>query len=631
MSRPALLVLFAVVGAAMVMIGMRWTLIERAGTSIPQHDQWQAEPDYLYLPWQAGHVHLEHFLTPHNGHRIAMTRALALALFVGNQEQWDGKLQTTVNAVLAAAILIPLAALLSLWLPPPALVMSVGGLSLLYGSVILYENALWGFQSQFYFLILLSCWQLGGVLMNRAFSLWWWVSHLAGLAALFSFASGWMASALAVCLLGYREWPDRGRMARVITPLLILTVLGVVMTVTGTPSGGDSIAMTEDKLGLIVQLLSFPSRTSTLWAALWWAPFTVFAARTLAQALRLPAKSTNAELWLLGTGGWVLMHVIAMGLTRQGFGEFAPNRYLDVMAVGAVANLAALGWSHRFCRTTSLHRVGWSLVGMGWFAGFFWHGWSTHQLHRTAVEPILQDIYAEQRERVSTFYQTKDATVIREVIYPHVPSSVPDQFEAQLRSPAITRMLPLEIQPPLPLHFPNHPELNNALPTHVPHTAGVLNQGTYLASGSAATIVATSAPLLLPPGAFFRINLAGRLQPDGNTIRLEPTDHDPGNDVRFELNQFESPQQRAITLKVPAASSQLVVADHSTAHWIAWSHPNWEGRWSKFASDLRGAADFIRLTGLAVLVGGLVLTLFPLPRKKIPAHKLGSAQPLKPR
>src|SRR5688500_10699165 len=102
--RPFLRGYFAAIGAAFLVLGGHFWMIESAGSPVPVHDQWLAEGEMLYVPLVERRLTMAPIVHPHAEHRIIPTRLLALALFKLNNHVWDVRLQMTVNALLAATL-----------------------------------------------------------------------------------------------------------------------------------------------------------------------------------------------------------------------------------------------------------------------------------------------------------------------------------------------------------------------------------------------------------------------------------------------------------------------------------------------------------------------------------------------
>ena len=189
-------------------LGAKLGLICKFGQSFPYLDQWPGEAMELFEPYFSGKSVLLSLIKPHNEHFIFFTRVFDLALLLLNG-QWDGLLETAFNAVLHCAGIAgfgwALASLLGKKSWPLLWLVLFLDLALPFA----WENTLWGFQSQFYFLIIfswLTLWLLG---LNDAFSARWWLGAFCGLAALFTVASGFLAAAAVMAVTGLAAWKQK--------------------------------------------------------------------------------------------------------------------------------------------------------------------------------------------------------------------------------------------------------------------------------------------------------------------------------------------------------------------------------------------------------------------------------------
>ena len=72
-SAPSLSVASAVC-LFLLILGAKWTFIDRYGTDMPDWDQWDAEGLHLYAPWFTHDHFVRELFTPHNEHRIVLTK-----------------------------------------------------------------------------------------------------------------------------------------------------------------------------------------------------------------------------------------------------------------------------------------------------------------------------------------------------------------------------------------------------------------------------------------------------------------------------------------------------------------------------------------------------------------------------
>ncbi|MDB6170063.1 MAG: hypothetical protein JWM88_2927, partial [Verrucomicrobia bacterium] len=298
--------MLAAIAAGLVVVGARWVLIERVGSPVPFQDQWYAEGEDLYLAAGRGGVPISHFFQAHNDHRIVPTRVLAYALFKSN-DQWDVRVQMLANSLLAAALCFPLLALCRPWVSDVGFLLLAAMIAWFYSLPVLYENALWGFQSQFYFLVLFSLLQIQLTLGRRPYSFGWWCGLIAGVAALGSMGSGLLSSVTVAAITLWRiaREPDlRRELAPTLVGSAILAALGLVFLPPRIGGAGFDFQLFLHTIG---HALDFPERGVSFAGGLVWLPFAWF----VVEKIRSRETSTRERV-LLATGAWVLLQVGAI-------------------------------------------------------------------------------------------------------------------------------------------------------------------------------------------------------------------------------------------------------------------------------------------------------------------------------
>lgn len=134
--------------------GIRLILISLYGADFPVWDSWSEVRD-LFIPWLKGTLGISDFFAAHNEHRLVLTRLLNLSMFLLN----GGMSPKLVMGVQSALSALSGALLVTIFIGRKfsyakyllSLVIVAG-----FVNLIGYENMLWEFQSQFYFLILFS-------------------------------------------------------------------------------------------------------------------------------------------------------------------------------------------------------------------------------------------------------------------------------------------------------------------------------------------------------------------------------------------------------------------------------------------------------------------------------------------
>lgn len=351
------------VGALLCVLGAKLTVIDRYGSDLPYLDQWGKEADFIIGPFGEGNpAWLQGFLAPHNEHRIYFTTATNLLLTLVSG-QWDARQQCIVSALLHALIAASLAVFAWRRLPRPFGAIVSALIIALAAVPLVWNNVLWGFQSEFYFLIGLSLVGIDGSL-RRQFSARWWIGIAAMAAALVSMGSGFFGAAVIIPVL-LRDVLARTRGWRAAWPTLTIA-LGIV--VLGwhfhfAPPWHASLRPRSigDFLAYAAHCLAWPL-TTPIAAALFYLPLILLTRQWLRRGARA-VETAHVQRFTVAAGAWVLLQVAALSYARGSGGGFPANRYGDILALGVIANAFALA-----LLATPIQRRRWTIWASAWFA-----------------------------------------------------------------------------------------------------------------------------------------------------------------------------------------------------------------------------------------------------------------------
>lgn len=323
----------------LVIFGTKASVIDRFGSDLPYWDQWPGEGTVTFLPWLEHHEFWKPLVTPHNEHRIAPTRVLSLGLLlVGGQ--WDARVQCLVNAALHAGIVV----LFFLWLRRRLSagwsVTSALLLAVTFAPPIPWENVLAGFQSQFYFLILLSLLGLGGMLYGRPFSFRWFAGLACCAIAILTMGSGFLCGLPIVAIAGMRFLGERRRWTHLTTAVAAIAILAVGAWLY-RPVGGHAVLKAKtlgEFLGYAARGLSWPwPQWRWLWLVFWLPWVALLGARL--HAFKQSAPDADFQL---AAGIWILLQTAAVSYARGGGSELPSARYGDVTGLGLTLGFAIL-------------------------------------------------------------------------------------------------------------------------------------------------------------------------------------------------------------------------------------------------------------------------------------------------
>lgn len=362
------------VGFALMVLGAKLWLIGAYGVAVPLWDAWRQEGIRVYKPFLEGEFTPDQLFINNNVHHIACTRLYDLALFVLDGRQWDLRAELVANALLHVVGCTGILAMLYDRLGRRAGDLALVALGLCLALPCAYVNTLWGFQSQFYFLVSLSLVTLWGLLSDpqdatgRSLLLRRACGCLAAFLACFSMGSGFLAAGISAVLIAGRAW-WRGRWRREVPGLVAglaaaglgLWLFASALSQIHSRNPGDAGARDATlavvlgrlangaRLGLDVGATAgWPLGGGTYpWGGLFlYGPFALWLWRRWRH--RHPGDepaggrlSRAPDRWFFaGFGLWALAQATSIGLLR---GVPPGSRHLDALCFGLVVNVLALG------------------------------------------------------------------------------------------------------------------------------------------------------------------------------------------------------------------------------------------------------------------------------------------------
>ena len=322
------------VGMLLLVLGAKLGLIHFYGTDQPFADQWAAEGvGFLQAPLHGG-LNWASFFWPHGEHRPAVTRFITRGLVVANDGQWDCYVEIVFNLSIYAAFLVVawrlvLKVATGTWLAAVAMFMAI-----LFAAPCAYENLLWGFQSQFVFLLFCGLLHVYGTTRSMKIDGVWWIGQLAGFCGLFSIAAGVMSAGLLVVLAVIEI--VRGRRDRWAGWTLglntMLLIYGLWLLPEGVTSAGHRWEHLFPAFERTAYLLSWP-----LGGGWWWILIQAPCIGSLVLWFLRPMKESDDRLVAL-IGCWIFLVAFAVAYGRILTPETIGVRYYDVLLTGVFAN-----------------------------------------------------------------------------------------------------------------------------------------------------------------------------------------------------------------------------------------------------------------------------------------------------
>ncbi len=577
-------------GVMLIVTGSHFWLIKNYASDQPFSDQWGAEGHILFEQWVHDRLPASYFFFSHAEHRPALTRLLAFAEFVLNG-QWDCRVQMVVNVAICALSAGVMCEFARRFLSPRihfgvALLAAV-----LFSLPSNYENVLWGFQSQFYFLLLLGPLHILGSCRSNRVDMSWWLAQLAGLLALFSIAAGVMS---AVTLVGLTVFAlIRGRRSIWSWATLVINLGLVFYACWLRPDGSALASLHANSAGQFLisfgRMLAWPSHS---WAGLLLAlPLVVFCFRSLLQR-DLDADTPCHGLVALGLWSWLVIATLAYG--RGAISGMIAIRYFDVLALSLFVNALALS-----CLALSFPRRYrlFALLAVGWVGLLITGVWRLNAPDYLGPGlAVRRDFFSRQQSVVSEFLATNDEASLQRdsavrVFFPHYEFT-----KGVLRDPLLRRRLPPSIVPPL------------ALVRDASRSNGFVVQSEVDGAISSAESVSAhdqqyiSEPIERAGLALLRFRVRGQLVEGKSELLLEDAN---GRRVRPLGNSGDDSQTwRTVNFVAPAGPLRIVARTTTGSMGFAFTFPIEVGPLSWLAPKVVGCWAWVASAGAGCLVIG---------------------------
>lgn len=587
------------VGGLLAVLGAKFRLINFFGSDVPFGDQWYGELTTTYAPYLDGTFTWTSWFTPHFEHRIVWTRLLDLGLLTANGS-WDPRLQLVADSfILLTAVGVLLRHVLRELTVVPAAVVT-GFIALFFGSQMLWENTLWGFQSQFYFLLLFSLVHVLETSTARPWSVAWWIGHAAGVANLFTMAGGPISAAALLGWLGWRRWRCReAQTGDVFTAVwnLALVVFGILLL----PSDGiGRHGPTHPELGelfrRITDVFSWPAMDWRL-GLLVWAPALLF----LGRCVLWPAKRFGPK-WLLPLTLLILVFCCSVTYARGGA---LASRYSDFYCVSVVVNLTCLlTWpaSARFSRLK---------LALVWVATTFLVQWLWRGEVAAFTYTLQKDLVVRRQEgeNIRRYLRTGDAQALgREASADIHLNSALNEVRRNPRQQAI---LPPSLQTPQTAPAAGGEGANAVrgfseknLPTLPGLPSECAAWGTFGVTGNDAKWTSALITARQPILVFY---VAGELRPPATELKLRTADGQTVLPLQSEVRATE--KWVRLNFANPDQPFQIVATDSSASASFAFSAPFELGRLSWLSAKVLRGWEVLAWAGWILVAAAALVPL----------------------
>lgn len=585
-------------------MGMKLLMMQQCINPLPYYDQWDAEAAAIYVPYYEHVLGIADFFYPQSEHRIFFTHVYDLILLLLNG-QWDSQLQMVLNAVIHCATIAGFGWVMTglmgrryyiaIWIPLAIAVMSPFG----------WENALWGFQSQFYLLLLfslLTIWLLGEEPLTSR----WRLGVATGACALLAMASGLLA-AVAVAAIVFLEILKRRDNFRRYRPTLAacaaLIIIGLLMKAPGTAQKVLHAHSVQAFLMSLGNNLSWPTGLLP-----WLAPLNLLPLLILAWVyFRSTEKNLNVERVVLGLGVWIVLQSIATAMMRGFDGGPPAYRYMDTLCFLLAANFWSIVLLLGRHRKALKFAPVWCVIFFVWLIPCAMSLWT---LNERAWKVAVPTWAAQQRTRVEitrAFMATDEEKVFANHDRLDLPLFYVPKLVFLLRSKDIRPILPTCVRDPLRVSTKDNtssafiPE-GSRLNRPDPPTEHCL--GSWSAQGASTTGTFESAPMRssLP---YLEIPVAGDLGAPG--LKLELVEISSGKSFSVQPARIPGGEWGNAYVKSPATEFKIVAHDESQTGWFAFKAPREMGRLSYWAMKAVGLGPLALAAGFLSLACAFVL------------------------
>ena len=445
---------FSFIGAALIILGAKLSLIHYYGSDLPFWDQWDTEPQLLYIAYDQGNLLWSTLFSPHNEHRIFFSRLWALTLYVINQ-QWDAHLQTVANAFLHTFFGLWLVWILWKLNEKKELWIMLGVCVLILAAPFAWENTLFAFQSSFYFLLGFSSMAILLIPQNQPFSKAWMMGIFFAVLSLFTMGSGFFAAMVSMALIVIRAFRERRITWRDgVSLIFCLLILLAGMLLIQVPEGHAVLRPKtfSDFMTALGKDLSWPWIDVPFVFPILWSPFIILSYR-IGIGKKGNCQGILFLLWVWVCGPSCSASPWPMPEAFEGSGP--ASRYMDSLSLIPAVNILAAHYLYRQSTTNLTKRKGFMIACSFWYA-FFVIGF-LNLLINGSIEGFSNAgaSLARQSERVSQYLVSEDDNVILKARHMEIPYPDAQKLTLLLSDPAIRELLPASVESPWPLFRPS--------------------------------------------------------------------------------------------------------------------------------------------------------------------------------
>ncbi|MDB6064016.1 MAG: hypothetical protein JWR26_224 [Pedosphaera sp.] len=601
-----------VAGLFLVGLGAKFWLIHRSGLPFPYWDEWDGEAVDMFIPWLQHQFSFASLFHAHNEHRIVFTRLCELGLFLANR-QWDSQLEMVFNAFLHSGAIAAFGWLMASLIGKKYWPILWITLAMALVVPFAWENTLWGFQSQFYFMAifsLLTLWLLG---LSEPLSPRWLLGACVAVGTLFTMASGFLATVAVVGMTLVEVLKQRGNWRRHLPTwglCVAIAIVGLLLKPDIALHHQLQARSVGKFLASLGKFLAWPCPRLA-----WYALFNLVPLAVLGwMYIRSKDRPGPAESLVLGIGFWVGLQALAAAYARGRLGTPPPWRYMDVCSFIMIANglsilLLATRYRQQF-RFPGFWRVFFALWVLGCLTGLCF-------LADQVLNVDIPEVVIDQQTKLKVaraFMATDDVSALKQERYENLMIPILEEEVLLLRHPAVRSILPAcarDALPVLPVEKGDPAFIRNgwALAESDPPTE--VSWGSYSAQGARARGGFESLPVRKSALPFLEIPVAGDLGEPG--LSLELVEIATGKSTPVRPAHAAGQQWLNACVRAPAGEFKVVARDDSESKWFAFKAPREMGRLSFWAMHLLAAWKCFLWAGVGCVLFSLARLLIRRP------------------
>jgi hypothetical protein len=535
-------------------------------------------------------------------------------------KQWDGRLEMVTDAVLHCATIAGLGWLMSRWLAKRYWILLWLPLALVLVLPFGWENSLAGFQSIFYFFLLLSLltlWLLG---TRPPGSAGWCCGATAAVLSLFTLASGFLAAAAVFGLVVLRVWrrPQCWKQHMPTLAICVSVILAGLLLKADVRHHHVFLAHSVgDFLAALGANLAWPWIVVPPFALLNLLPLGVLAWRYLWTS----REDRPAQDLTLAIGLWTLLQAAAIAYARGADGKPPGWRYMDSTSFILIADCFSIalllndyprpaGQSRLARSARHILLSGFILWGLASAAGL-----ALLNLRAWQIDiPESQFYHRAQLQTARAFMATDDISILDRTPKPEIALYEGDPLAPQplhqgqkladmLHNPVVRSILPACAR--FPLEVRPDPDATHGftprgfrLARREPPTE--VSWGSYSTQDPGATLTFESLPVPKSRLPYLEVSVAGDLGKHGLSLEfIDLVTH-----KRTLVKPMKTPGEKWLQCYVtaPAHEFKIVARDASQTGWFAFKAPCEVGRFSFWAVQILRIWSYFLCAGIVLFL-----------------------------